>query len=148
MLLAEEIRKARRVFLMGNGGSAANAIHIANDLIACGVRAHPLTADIATITAIANDYDYSRIFARQVAILAEKGDLVIALSGSGRSPNILEGLREAKKVGARTLALFGNFGGDVDAGCADIVLRNGIDMQEAEEVQLELGHDAMRALKG
>ena len=146
MLLADEIRRAKRVYLIGNGGSAANAIHIANDLVSVGVRAHPLAADIATVTAIANDFGYEKIFCRQVSVFGEAGDLLIALSGSGRSLNICEALKTGKKIGMRTVAIFGNFS-DIDEGCADIVMRDGHSMQEAEEIQIEIGHELMRNLR-
>lgn len=145
-MLAEEIRKARRVYLIGNGGSAANASHIANDLVlSCGVRAHALL-DVPTFSAAANDYGYAEGFLRQVAVYCEPGDLLVALSGSGRSENVLRALRRARGIGARTLAIFGEWS-EIEEDCADIILRQGRDMQAAEEAQLELGHEAMRALK-
>lgn len=148
MILAEAIRKAHRVYLIGNGGSAANATHIANDLVlSCGIRAHALTADTSILTAAANDQGYHECFTSQIRVYGERGDLLIALSGSGRSPNVLKALSLAKKLGMSTLALFGNFG-DVEDECAEIIIREGHDMQAAEEAQLALGHEAMRALKG
>lgn len=133
MKLLENIRRAKRVYLCGNGGSAANAIHIANDLVCCGIKAHALTVDIATLTAIANDYGYEHVFARQLAVYGEPGDLLIALSGSGKSPNILRALEEAKRIG-------------MDAHLVTDYLRTR-DMQQSEEDQLVLGHDLMRALR-
>ena len=148
MKLAKAIQQAKRVYLCGNGGSAANAIHIANDLIACGVKAQALTADVATLTAIANDYSYEYIFARQIAAFAEPGDLVVVLSGSGRSPNILAALQQAKAQGVRTYAVLGAFNQDTPAAMlADERLTWGADMQEAEEKQLQLGHRVMKWLK-
>lgn len=146
MKLAEEIKKAKRVYLIGNGGSASNAIHMANDLVSCGVKAQALTADIATFTAIANDVSYGAVFSHQLKVFAEPGDLVIALSGSGRSKNIIQGLEEAKRVGARTFAIFGDYN-QHDSSIADNVLTAGKDMQRAEEYQVILGHEAMRCLK-
>ena len=148
MELANVIRKAKRVYLIGNGGSAANAIHIANDLIACGIKAHALTADVATLTAIANDYSYEEIFARQLECLVDADDLLLALSGSGRSRNICRALQMAKRKGASTFAIVGAFNTEMPAEMlADYCIKVGQDMQEAEERQLSLGHEAMRCLK-
>ena len=87
MNLANAVRRAKRVFIVGNGGSYANAMHICNDLLGCGIPAFSM--DPATLTAFANDYGYDGAFARWLRVVAEKGDLLIALSGSGKSPNIL-----------------------------------------------------------
>lgn len=146
MILADEVRAARRVFIAGNGGSAANALHIANDLLARGVRAHALTGDCATLTAIANDHGYEHVFSRQLAVLAEPGDLLIVLSGSGASPNILRALDEAKRIGMRTVAITGTFGTHAAALKADFAMLEGTNMQEAENLQIMIGHDLYRSL--
>ena len=147
MKLARAIKKARRVYICGNGGSAANASHIANDLVACGVKAQALT-DVATLSATANDYSYGAAFALQIRVLAEPGDLVIALSGSGRSPNIVSALATAKEMGVESWAIVGAFNADIPAAnIADHCTKWGKDMQDAEEKQLYLGHKVMRWLK-
>ena len=130
-LLLEKIRKAKRVYLIGNGGSYANAQHISNDLICAGVRAYTLEA--STLTAIANDRDYSQTFSFWLRVVGEKGDLLIALSGSGRSPNILEGIKTAQELG-------------MDVHFETDYLRTK-DMQQSEEDQIVLGHELMRALR-
>lgn len=130
MEVFERIRKAKRVYIIGNGGSYANAMHIQNDLIGCGVRAH--TLDPATLTAIANDYGYEFVFSRWLRVMGEPGDLLIALSGSGRSPNILNAIATARAIGMEVETVFG----------APLM-----GMQEAEEFQVWLGHAAMRELK-
>jgi D-sedoheptulose 7-phosphate isomerase len=146
--LAKAIKKAKRVYICGNGGSAANALHIANDLIACGIKAHALTGDIATVTATANDYSYAEVFSRQVAALAESGDLLLVLSGSGRSANVIVALEQAKGMGVRTFAILGEYNVDCPAATlAEDCIRWGKDMQDAEEKQLYLGHKVMRWLK-
>jgi len=129
--LLEKIKKASRVYLIGNGGSYANASHIANDLISVGVRAY--TLDPATLTAIANDYGYENVFAHWIEKVGEKGDLVIALSGSGTSANIRFAMALAKRMG-------------IDTHLITHYLR-GRDMQESEEDQLVIGHEMMRALR-
>lgn len=129
--LLEKIKKARRVYLIGNGGSYANAGHIANDLISAGVKAY--TLDPATLTAIANDHGFEYIFSRWLAGVGEEGDLVIALSGSGTSANIRHAMAMAKQRG-------------MDTHLVTHYLR-GRDMQESEEDQLVIGHELMKALR-
>ena len=128
--LSERIKEARRVYIIGNGGSYANAVHMANDLIACGIKAH--TLDMATLTATANDYGYDQIFSRWLQVFGEPGDLLIALSGSGKSPNILKAIDTAKAIGMTVERVFG---------------APKLNMQEAEENQVWLGHQVMRELK-
>ena len=131
MELANAIRKAKRVYLIGNGGSYANAMHIANDLEMCGIRAHCLNP--STLTATANDLHFSRIFSLWLEVHGERGDLLIALSGSGKSENILIACETAKRLGMDVWREFG--------------AEKGMDMQASEEAQIRLGHDLMRALK-
>lgn len=130
--LIDLIRKAPHTFLIGNGGSYANAIHICNDLLLCGIKA--FTLDPATLTASANDFGYETVFARWISVVGENGDLLIALSGSGLSPNILRGIKAAEDKG---LLIWREFGA-----------AQGFDMQASEERQLWLGHEIMRALRG
>ena len=131
MNLSDRIKKAKRVYLVGNGGSYANAIHIANDLLACGIKAY--TLDPSTLTATANDHGYEFIFSRWLFVIGEPGDLLIALSGSGKSPNILLAIEEAERIG---MDIHREFGAE-----------KGLDMQTAEERQIVLGHELMRELK-
>ena len=136
------------MYLCGNGGSAANALHIANDLVACGVKAHALPSEIAIVTASANDYSYDEAFSKSLETYGEPGDLLIVLSGSGKSPNILKAMAVAKEKGMRSFAIVGEFNQDCPAAVvADDCLRWGKDMQEAEEKQLYLGHKVMKWLK-
>lgn len=130
--LAEAVLKAPRVYLIGNGGSYANAVHICNDLLLCGIKAYVL--DPATLTASANDHGYETVYARWLDVVGEPGDLLIALSGSGKSPNILLGVGKAAEKGMEVWPVFG--------------AAKGQGMQEAEESQLVLGHDLMRYLRG
>ena len=129
--LADAVKKAKRVYLIGNGGSYANAVHICNDLISVGVKA--FTLDPATLTAIANDFGYETVFSRWIYTVGERGDLLIALSGSGTSPNILKALGTAKSMGMET----------------HLVTRylEGTDMQASEEEQVKLGHSVMKDLR-
>lgn len=144
--LIADVRAAQRVYLIGNGGSAANAIHIANDLISCGVKAHALTADVATLTAIANDFGYENVFARQIEVFGEQGDVLIALSGSGNSPNILRGIEVARGKGMKTWALVGIGAGEAPR-YAERHIATGESMQTAEDAQIVIGHRVMKALR-
>jgi len=126
----DEIRKAEHVYIIGNGGSYANAAHIANDLLACGIKA--FTLDAATLTASANDFGYEHVFERWIEVVGEPGDLLIALSGSGRSPNILHACAAADRKQMKIIRIFGR--------------PQGLEMQQAEELQLVFGHQWMKAL--
>lgn len=114
--------------MLGNGGSAADAQHIAAELLGRFKRdrralpALALTTDSSTLTAIANDVGYERVFARQIEGLVCKGDVVWALSTSGNSPNVVAALHAARAQGATTIGFTGQTGGSMAASC-DLVLR-------------------------
>ena len=143
----------RRLFLCGNGGSAGNAIHLANDFIygiakttGGGLRAISLSDNSAVITCLANDIGYDHIYSEQLAVQAEKGDLLIALSGSGNSPNILRVLEQAKSMGVKSCAILGYTGGECKS-LADFSIHFPVDdMQIAEDMQLVVGHMLMKWL--
>lgn len=143
MRIAKAIVRANRVYLCGNGGSAANALHITNDMVACGVKAYCLCADLSTLTAIANDFGYENVFAKQVSTFGEKGDLLICLSGSGKSPNILKALEAGYAKDMETWLVTGAYHTEAPIH-AKHILRWGKDMQAAEEAQLHMGHSVMR----
>ena len=142
-----------QVFLCGNGGSAGNAVHLANDFLygisrtlGSGLRVHALPANTAVLTCLANDEGYDSIFSLQLAVQARAGDLLIALSGSGNSPNILKALEQAKKMQVRTFAVLGYSGGKAKA-MADVPIHFTVDdMQIAEDMQLVVGHMIMQWL--
>lgn len=145
-MLVDLVRRARRVYIIGNGGSYANAVHMANDLIACGIRAH--TLDPATLTASANDHGFETVYARWLKVMGEPGDLLIALSGSGESKNIVNGVSEAKRIGMDTFAIVGEWRRETTVSdMADEAILEGHDMQAAEEHQVREAHDLMRALR-
>ena len=114
-----------KVLVFGNGGSAADAQHLATDLVGRFQRerralaAVALTADSSLLTAIANDYAFDRVFVRQIEALGDRGDVAFGISTSGRSTNVVEGLRAAGARGLRTIALTGRDGGPAGA-LADI----------------------------
>lgn len=116
-MVCHAIKKDHQIFVCGNGGSAANASHFATDLGKGAADARPkklkrirvlsLTDNVPWITALANDYDYSQVFVQQLRSYARKGDLLIGVSVSGNSPNVVEALRWAADHGLRTIALTG-----------------------------------------
>jgi D-sedoheptulose 7-phosphate isomerase len=136
----------RKVLWFGNGGSAADAQHLAAEFSGRflrerrGLPSEALSVNPSALTAIANDYGYERVFARQVEAFAQPGDVVVGITTSGNSPNVVAGLEEAKRLGATTIAFTGNGGGKV-AGVADIALV-GPDGHSAliQEVHITMGH--------
>jgi D-sedoheptulose 7-phosphate isomerase len=146
-------RTRRQVFLCGNGGSAGNAIHLANDLIygvskqaGSGLRVNALSANAAVVTCLANDEGYESIFAAQLAVQADPGDVLVVLSGSGNSANILQALVKAREMGVKTYAILGYSGGKAKA-MADVAIHFPVDdMQISEDLQLIVGHMVMQWL--
>lgn len=146
-------REGRQVFLCGNGGSAANAIHLANDLLygvdklsGRGLRVTALPANASVLTCLANDVAYEDVFAQQLTVLAQPGDVLIALSGSGNSPNILKALTRARELGVTSFAILG-FSGGRSLTLADHAIHFPVDdMQVAEDLQMMVGHMAMQWL--
>ena len=159
--LAKELHKAwidgKNVYICGNGGSAANAIHIANDLHygigACGpgrklpgLRIEALPANAGVITCLANDTGYENIYAHQLEVKSQKGDLLIALSGSGNSPNVTKALETANNIGVRTFAILAFTGGKCKELAKKVIHFEIDDMQIAEDTQLIVGHLCMQWL--
>lgn len=145
-LVVESCRAGGKLLLCGNGGSAADAQHWAGELVSRflydrpGLPAIALTTDTSILTAIGNDYGYDRLFSRQVEALGRRGDVLFALSTSGRSPNILAALRAARDLGVATVGFTRDAGGDMGPLC-DVLLRapsgSTPRIQECHEV---LGH--------
>jgi D-sedoheptulose 7-phosphate isomerase len=146
-------REERQVFIFGNGGSAGNAIHLANDFlygisreVGHALRVTALPANSAVLTCLANDEGYDGIFFRQLAVLAKKGDVAIALSGSGNSPNILKALEYCSQNSITSYAVLGYTGGMAKA-LADYAVHVPVnDMQISEDLQLVVGHLMMQWL--
>jgi D-sedoheptulose 7-phosphate isomerase len=122
------IRSGRKILLFGNGGSAADAQHVAGELVGRFLQesqpwpAIALTTDSSILTCVGNDWDFSEVFARQVEALAKPGDVVVGISTSGNSRNVVRGLETAKRKGARTIAFCGAKGGAI-VQLADIAFR-------------------------
>jgi len=156
--LARELRDCwatgRQVFICGNGGSAANAMHLANDFLygvskraGEGLRVTALPANASVLTCLANDEGYDEVFSYQLAVQARPGDVLIALSGSGNSPNVVKALERAATMGLRTYAVLGYDGGTARS-MADVAIHFAVDdMQIAEDLQLAVGHMVMQWLR-
>ena len=124
----QALQSGKKILLCGNGGSAADAQHIAAELVSRfnydrpGLPAVALTTDSSALTAIGNDYGYEKLFARQLEALGQAGDVLIAISTSGNSPNVLKALECAKAKGIASIGLTGASGGKMAPQC-DIALR-------------------------
>lgn len=120
-LFIETIRKGGTIFLFGNGGSAADAQHIAAELIGRmtvnrqSIPAIALTVNTSNLTAIGNDFGYEQIFSRQLEGLLKKNDLAVAISTSGNSPNVLEGAKAARQKGCAAIGFTGENGGKLES---------------------------------
>lgn len=154
-LLADCHQQGGTVFILGNGGSAATASHFACDLTKGTrhadlprFRVAPLTDNVPLMTAWGNDNDYREIFAQQLLPLVRPGDVVVAISASGNSPNVLEAIRTATELGASTVAWTGRTGGAV-AALADITVRVPADtMEQVEDGHMIIAHAVCVALRG
>jgi D-sedoheptulose 7-phosphate isomerase len=146
--------EGRQVFLLGNGGSAATAAHLTCDLgkgtEAAGypnLRVIALTDNMSTFSAYANDRGYEQAFAGQLAVLMQPGAVVIGISGSGNSANVLNAVRFARENGATTIGFVG-FDGGVLKGLVDFCLHvENHCMQQVEDIHLVLGHAIMNGLR-
>ena len=146
IILVEAYRTGHSLFLMGNGGSAADAQHIAGELVGRFKKnrkplpALALTTDTSVLTAIANDFGYDQCFERQVDAFVREGDVVIGLSTSGNSLNIINAALSAKKKSAKTIAFTGEGGGDLKDNvdvCLEIPSK---DTARIQECHITIGH--------
>jgi D-sedoheptulose 7-phosphate isomerase len=135
-----------KLLLVGNGGSAADAQHLAGEMIGrlnydrAPAAAIALTTDTSALTAIGNDYGYERIFERQVLGLGRAGDVLIALSTSGRSPNILRAIAAAREIGIATIGFTGKTGGDMAAQCDLCLLAPSESTPLIQQIHITAGH--------
>jgi len=145
-MLAQVLKNGGRVLIFGNGGSAADAQHLAAEFVnrfqveRPPLAALALTTDTSILTAVANDYDFTQVFAKQVRALGRPGDLAWGVSTSGNSPNVAAALKTAGELGLHTLALTGGRGGPV-AGAAELalVVPSG-STPRIQEVHITIGH--------
>lgn len=132
--------KDNKIFLCGNGGSSSTCQHIALHLIHEGFNAICLTDNIANITAYANDISYENIFDKQLESMANTGDVIIVISGSGKSKNILNAIDCANKKHMNIVAITGLDGGDIINKRVDKLIHIKTDMQHFEDCSLIVGH--------
>lgn len=139
-------RDGKKLLLFGNGGSAADAQHLAAEMVSrfrlerSALPALALTTNSSVVTAIGNDYEYARVFERQVEALANPGDVVIGISTSGNSENVRLGLERAREKGAFAVGLLGNGGGRILTHCDIALVVPGSDTPRIQEVHILLGH--------
>src|SRR5580693_5486743 len=152
--LRESWRMGQAVYLCGNGGSAGNANHLANDLFygagvsnGGGLKVEALSANPAVLTCLANDIGYDEIYAEQIRIKANPGDVLVILSGSGNSPNVVRALEMGNARGMKTFAILGFSGGRCKRIAQHSIHFEIDDMQIAEDLQLIVGHICMQWLR-
>ena len=140
------LRAGNKILIAGNGGSAADAQHIASEIVGRYKQERPayaalaLTTDTSALTAIGNDYGFEQIFARQVEGLGRRGDVLLALSTSGRSPNIVAALNAARKTGLVTVGFTGTRGPALGALCDHLLVAPSEDTPIIQQIHLALAH--------
>ena len=145
-VITTALMKGRKVVFFGNGGSAADAQHISAELVGKFKRARPalrasaLTTNTSILTAIGNDIGFDEIFSRQVQATLEPGDVAVGISTSGRSANVIKGVEEARRIGAKTIALTGSGGQLLGSLCDHRVIVPSDDTQRIQECHIMIGH--------
>lgn len=140
------IAKGGKILLMGNGGSAADSQHIAAEIVGRykkerrGMAAIALTTDSSILTSVGNDYGYDYIFARQIEALCQPQDLVIGITTSGNSKNVVNAIIEANTIGATTVALTGGSGGKLLSLCTYNLVMPSSDTPRIQEAHIFIGH--------
>jgi D-sedoheptulose 7-phosphate isomerase len=147
------LRSGNKILLIGNGGSAADAQHIAAEIVGRYKQDRPalpavaLTTDTSALTAIANDYGFEQVFARQVEGLGQHGDVLLALSTSGRSPNIVAALRTARERGLATVGFTGSKGETMGALCDHLLVAPTDDTPVVQQIYLTVAHGICDAIE-
>jgi len=146
-LMARAIEAGKVVLTCGNGGSAADAQHIAGELVGrfrrkklSGYKAFALTANSSIVTAIANDFSYDDVFSKQIEAIGSPGDVLLALSTSGNSPNVVEAISMAAGLGMKTLAFTGAGGGTMAEQADLAIVVPDEDFARIQEIHMTLGH--------
>jgi D-sedoheptulose 7-phosphate isomerase len=145
-VIVHGLRAGHKLLLAGNGGSAADAQHIAAEIVGRYKRERPayaaiaLTTDTSALTAISNDYGFEQVFARQIAGLGHRGDMLLALSTSGRSPNILAALRAAHEHGMITIGFTGSRGAAMGVACDHLLVAPSDDTPVIQQIHLAVAH--------
>lgn len=144
--IIDALRSGNKVLLIGNGGSAADAQHIASEIVGRyrkerpGYAAIALTTDTSALTAISNDYGFEQIFARQIESLGRPGDVLLALSTSGRSPNILAAFAAARRYGLVTVGFTGLNGKSLHSVCDHLFVAPSDDTPVIQQIHMTAGH--------
>jgi D-sedoheptulose 7-phosphate isomerase len=144
--IAAALVEGRTVFTCGNGGSAADAQHIAGEIVGRfrhkerGYGAHALTTNSSVVTSLANDYSFDEIFSRQIEGMARPGDVLLALSTSGGSPNVIRAVEAARRLGVRAFAFSGKGGGRLAEIAELAVVVPHDDFARIQEIHITLGH--------
>lgn len=145
-MICDALTSGRKILLCGNGGSAADAQHIAAELVGCYEKqrrswpAIALTTDTSTLTAVSNDLGYEQVFARQVFGLAQAGDVLIAISTSGKSQNVLRAAEAGREKGCKTIALTGATAGPLGSLCDLAVAVPATRTSRIQEAHITIGH--------
>lgn len=145
-VIVTALRSRNKLLIIGNGGSAADAQHIAAEIIGRykqdrpGYAALALTTDTSALTSVANDYGFEQVFARQIEGLGQRGDVLMALSTSGRSPNILAALRTARERGLVTIGFTGSTGEALGALCDHLFVAPSDDTPVVQQIHLAAAH--------
>jgi D-sedoheptulose 7-phosphate isomerase len=145
-IIGEAVRGGNVVFTCGNGGSAADAQHIAGELVGRfrrkvkGYKAHALTTNSSVVTALANDYSFEEIFSRQLESMGQEGDILLSLSTSGMSPNVVKAAEAANELGMTSLAFVGQGGGRLAEVSTIALVVSHDDFARIQEVHMVLGH--------
>jgi len=145
-ILIDAVRKGGKILLCGNGGSAADAQHLAAELVSRlklerpAIAALALTTNTSVLTAIGNDYQYDLVFVRQVEAFGKSGDVLIGISTSGNSPNVIRAIEYANMAQIKTLALTGETGGKLAAKAALTIRIPSTNVQRIQEAHITVGH--------
>ncbi len=145
-LMIDAISSENKILFCGNGGSASDALHLTGEIVGRfqkerkGQAAISLNGDVATLTAIANDYGYDRVFARGVEALMKPGDVLVGISTSGNSENILQAILMAKQIGGKTVGLLGKGGGKISKNCDVPVIVPSDCTARIQESHIMIGH--------
>jgi len=143
---SDALRSGKTIFLCGNGGSAADAQHIAAELVGryrterTALKAIALTVDPSVVTSIGNDYGFDHVFSRQLEGLATTGDVMIAISTSGHSRNVLQAIAAAKSLGVKTIGLTGRDSGEMGRMCDILICAPAEDVPRIQELHAAIGH--------
>lgn len=142
----DSLTKGGKILIFGNGGSAADAQHIAAELVGRyklerkGLAAIALTTDTSVLTAVSNDYGYHYVFNRQIEALANKGDVVIGISTGGTSENVINALKRSNELGCKTIGLSGRDGGEMNKFCDINLVVPAKDTARIQEMHIFIGH--------